>query len=83
MVRLIATRSGSTVATANVAREPIVPASQPDRYPTLMPPASTAMRPRVWIWPISSSLSAVSTLSASATTSWTMKPTVISRAAAR
>ena len=41
------------------------------------------MRPRVWIWPISSSLSAISTLSASATTSCTMKPTAISTEQAR
>ncbi len=41
------------------------------------------MRPSVWICFTSSSFRASSTLSASATTSWTMKPTAMITIAAR
>jgi len=48
-----------------------------------MVPTSSEIRPSVWIWPISSSVCATSTDSASATTSWIMKPTATSTTAAR
>ena len=64
--------TGSAIAHVKTPRGPTRAASQPEGRPTAIPPVSVAIRPSVWIWPISSSFRAISTLSASATTSWTM-----------